>query len=279
MRAIAEEERLMPHFHLSVQAGDDMILKRMKRRHSRDDTIEFCETVRRLRPEAAFGADLIAGFPTESEAMFANTLGLVDEAGLTYLHVFPFSPRPGTPAARMPQLSRKLVKDRARADCAPRARPPWPRISQQLQGSDAGTSGGAGRASAARRASRRCALRARPSRAVSCRVRITGADGKHLIGTSMRTFGEAPPPPTLMERLKSGLSRSTGALGANLAGVFTKTKLDAETVAELEEALIAADLGAGLAAKLAAAVAKGRYDKEISEGELRAVLAEEIAQA
>jgi len=113
MRAIAEEERLMPHFHLSVQAGDDIILKRMKRRHSRDDTIRFCETVRRLRPEAAFGADLIAGFPTESEAMFANTLGLVDEAGLTYLHVFPFSPRPGTPAARMPQLSRKLVKDRA----------------------------------------------------------------------------------------------------------------------------------------------------------------------
>jgi threonylcarbamoyladenosine tRNA methylthiotransferase MtaB len=114
MRAIAEEERLMPHFHLSVQAGDDMILKRMKRRHARKDTIAFCDEVRRLRPDAAFGADLIAGFPTESEAMFANTLALVDDAGLAYLHVFPFSARKGTPAARMPQLDRRLVKDRAR---------------------------------------------------------------------------------------------------------------------------------------------------------------------
>src|ERR1700742_2030756 len=93
MRAIAEEERLMPHFHLSAQSGDDLILKRMKRRHSRADTIAFCDTVRRLRPEAAFGADLITGFPTESEAMFANSLKLVDEAGLTQLHVFPFSAR------------------------------------------------------------------------------------------------------------------------------------------------------------------------------------------
>jgi threonylcarbamoyladenosine tRNA methylthiotransferase MtaB len=113
LRAIAEEARLMPHFHLSVQAGDDLILKRMKRRHTRADTIAFCETVRRLRPTAAFGADLIAGFPTESEAMFRNTLGLVDAAGLTALHVFPFSPRPGTPAARMPQLDRSIIKDRA----------------------------------------------------------------------------------------------------------------------------------------------------------------------
>jgi threonylcarbamoyladenosine tRNA methylthiotransferase MtaB len=113
MRAIAEEKRLMPHFHLSVQSGDDMILKRMKRRHSRADTIAFCEEVRRLRPEAAFGADFIAGFPTETEDMFENTLKLVDEAGLSTLHVFPFSVRKGTPAARMPQLDRKLVKDRA----------------------------------------------------------------------------------------------------------------------------------------------------------------------
>jgi threonylcarbamoyladenosine tRNA methylthiotransferase MtaB len=113
MTAIAEEERLMPHFHLSVQSGDDMILKRMKRRHSRADTIRFCEAVRAQRPEAAFGADLIAGFPTETEEMFANTLKLVDEAGLQMLHVFPFSPRTGTPAARMPQVPRELVKDRA----------------------------------------------------------------------------------------------------------------------------------------------------------------------
>jgi threonylcarbamoyladenosine tRNA methylthiotransferase MtaB len=113
LRAAAEEERLMPHFHLSAQSGDDMILKRMKRRHSRADTIAFCEAVRRKRPDAAFSADLIAGFPTETEAMFENTLKLVDDAGLSQLHVFPFSPRPGTPAAKMPQLPRALVKERA----------------------------------------------------------------------------------------------------------------------------------------------------------------------
>ena len=113
LRAVAEEERLMPHFHLSAQSGDDMILKRMKRRHKRADTIRFCETVRRLRPDAAFGADLIAGFPTESEEMFENTLRLVDDAGLTLLHVFPFSPRKGTPAARMPQLPHAEVRERA----------------------------------------------------------------------------------------------------------------------------------------------------------------------
>ncbi|HJT44283.1 MAG TPA: tRNA (N(6)-L-threonylcarbamoyladenosine(37)-C(2))-methylthiotransferase MtaB [Rhizomicrobium sp.] len=113
MRMIAEEERLMPHFHLSAQSGDDMILKRMKRRHSRADMIAFCDTVRRYRPDAAFGADFIAGFPTETQAMFENSLSLVDEAGLSRLHVFPFSPRPGTAACKMPQLPRATVKQRA----------------------------------------------------------------------------------------------------------------------------------------------------------------------
>jgi threonylcarbamoyladenosine tRNA methylthiotransferase MtaB len=113
MRAIAEEQRLMPHFHLSAQSGDDMILKRMKRRHSRAHTVAFCNAVRRVRPDAAFGADLIAGFPTETEAMFENTRALVDDAGLSYLHVFPFSARTGTPAARMPQPPRSVVKERA----------------------------------------------------------------------------------------------------------------------------------------------------------------------
>jgi len=112
--ALANESRLMPHLHLSLQAGDDLILKRMKRRHLRKDAIEFCAQVRRLRPDVAFGADIIAGFPTESEAMFTRSLDLVDECGLTQLHVFPFSPRPGTPAARMPQVERALVKERAR---------------------------------------------------------------------------------------------------------------------------------------------------------------------
>jgi len=111
--AIANEPRLMPHLHLSLQAGDDLILKRMKRRHTRTDAIAFCNRVRRLRPDVAFGADIIAGFPTETEDMFARSLDLVEECGLTQLHVFPFSPRPGTPAARMPQLDRAVVKQRA----------------------------------------------------------------------------------------------------------------------------------------------------------------------
>jgi threonylcarbamoyladenosine tRNA methylthiotransferase MtaB len=112
--AFANDARLMPHLHLSLQAGDDLILKRMKRRHLRADAIAFCYQVRRLRPDVAFGADIIAGFPTETEDMFARSLDLVDECGLTHLHVFPYSPRPGTPAARMPQVARALVKERAR---------------------------------------------------------------------------------------------------------------------------------------------------------------------
>jgi threonylcarbamoyladenosine tRNA methylthiotransferase MtaB len=112
--AFAQDERLMPHLHLSLQAGDDLILKRMKRRHARKDAIAFCDSLRRLRPDVVFGADIIAGFPTETEAMFRNSLDLVDDCGLTHLHVFPFSARTGTPAARMPQLSRTTVKERAR---------------------------------------------------------------------------------------------------------------------------------------------------------------------
>jgi threonylcarbamoyladenosine tRNA methylthiotransferase MtaB len=111
--ALANETRLMPHLHLSLQAGDDLILKRMKRRHSRADAIGFCEQARRLRPDLVFGADIIAGFPTETEEMFSRSLELVNECGLTYLHVFPYSPRPGTPAARMPQVPRAVAKKRA----------------------------------------------------------------------------------------------------------------------------------------------------------------------
>jgi len=111
---IADEERLMPHLHLSLQSGDDLILKRMKRRHSRSEAIEFCAQVRRLRPNIALGADIIAGFPTESEEMFARSQDLVEECDLTFLHVFPYSSRPGTPAARMPQVSGEQVKQRAR---------------------------------------------------------------------------------------------------------------------------------------------------------------------
>jgi len=113
--AIEEEERLMPHLHLSLQAGDDMILKRMKRRHLRDDAIRFCDDVRRRRPDVVFGADIIAGFPTETDAMFENSIRLVEDCGLTFLHVFPYSVRPGTSAAKMPQVNGADIKARAKA--------------------------------------------------------------------------------------------------------------------------------------------------------------------
>ena len=112
-RLIAEEPRLLPHLHLSLQAGDDLTLKRMKRRHTRAEALATCARARELQPGIALGADLIAGFPTEDETMFQNTLDLVDAARLDYVHVFPFSPRPGTPAARMPQVSRATVRERA----------------------------------------------------------------------------------------------------------------------------------------------------------------------
>ena len=111
---IASDERLMPHLHLSLQSGDDLILKRMKRRHARRDAIEFCAQVRRLRPDIALGADIIAGFPTETEDAFARSEALVEECGLTFLHVFPYSPRPGTPAARMPQVAGQTIRQRAK---------------------------------------------------------------------------------------------------------------------------------------------------------------------
>jgi threonylcarbamoyladenosine tRNA methylthiotransferase MtaB len=114
LKALADEERLMPHLHLSLQAGHDVILKRMKRRHTRADAIRFCEEARRLRPDLRLGADMIAGFPTETEAMFAASLDLLDACGITHLHVFPFSPRPGTPAARMPPCPAPEIRARAR---------------------------------------------------------------------------------------------------------------------------------------------------------------------
>ncbi len=112
-RLLAEEKRLMPHLHLSLQAGDDLILKRMKRRHSRADAVNAARRARALRPEVALGADLIAGFPTETEEMFGRSLELIGECGLAFVHVFPYSPRPGTPAARMPQLPGPVIKERA----------------------------------------------------------------------------------------------------------------------------------------------------------------------
>jgi threonylcarbamoyladenosine tRNA methylthiotransferase MtaB len=112
-RLVAEEKRLMPHLHLSLQSGDDLILKRMKRRHLRADAIAVAHRARALRPELALGADLVAGFPTETEDMFRRSLDLIEECGLAFVHVFPYSPRPGTPAARMPPVANAVVKERA----------------------------------------------------------------------------------------------------------------------------------------------------------------------
>ena len=113
MKAIATEKRLMPHLHLSLQHGDDLILKRMKRRHSRNDAIKFCEDARKMRPEITFGADIIAGFPTETDEHFESSINLIKDCGLTWLHIFPYSPREGTPAARMPQVNGNQIKRRA----------------------------------------------------------------------------------------------------------------------------------------------------------------------
>lgn len=113
-KLLATEKRLMPHLHISLQAGDDLILKRMKRRHLRPDLLKFCQKARQARPDVIFGADIIAGFPTETEEMFQNTLNIIEDCDLTFCHIFPYSPRPGTPAARMPQVNRPIIKERAK---------------------------------------------------------------------------------------------------------------------------------------------------------------------
>jgi threonylcarbamoyladenosine tRNA methylthiotransferase MtaB len=189
MRAIAEEERLMPHFHLSAQSGDDMILKRMKRRHMRAHTVTFCAEVRRLRPEAAYGADLIAGFPTETEAMFENTRALIGDAGLSYLHVFPFSPRRGTPVARMPQLPRTLVKERAarlrEAGAAALSR----RLASLIASEQDILVEQPGEGRTPCFAVVRFDGEARPGDIA--RVRVTGADGRTLIGAAAQPAARA----------------------------------------------------------------------------------------
>ncbi|MCB4769959.1 tRNA (N(6)-L-threonylcarbamoyladenosine(37)-C(2))-methylthiotransferase MtaB [Ancylobacter sp. Lp-2] len=183
IRAIAEEERLMPHLHLSLQAGDDLILKRMKRRHSRSDAIRFCASIRRARPDMVFGADIIAGFPTETEAHFRNSLALVDDCGLTHLHVFPFSARRGTPAARMPQLPGDAVKERAR-----RLREKGASALLRHLASAIGTraevlaeAGGLART----RAFTPVRLGTPMPRGSIGEVRIAGHDGTHLLGTRL----------------------------------------------------------------------------------------------
>ena len=182
---IAHEPRLMPHIHLSLQAGDDMILKRMKRRHSRAQAVELAAKLKALRPEIAIGADLIAGFPTEDAAMFANTLALIDDCAIALAHIFPYSPRAGTPAARMPQVARDVIRERAarlRAAAA-RAKAAWleeqvGQVTKVLVELD-GTSGHA--ANFARVTLLPSDL-VRPNSII--RARITGVDGDALIGAA-----------------------------------------------------------------------------------------------
>jgi len=180
---LKSEPRLMPHLHLSLQAGDDMILKRMKRRHTRADAIRFCAELRKARPDFVFGADIIAGFPTETEAMFENSLALVEECGLTFLHVFPFSPRRGTPAARMPQVDGGTIKSRAarlrkagEAALAQHLERHVGRISESLIERN-------GKARLADFTPIKLAKAGEPGRLVQ--TRITGHDGTHLLGENV----------------------------------------------------------------------------------------------
>ena len=177
--ALADEPRLMPHVHLSLQAGSDMILKRMKRRHLRADAIRFCDEARRLRPDIVFGADLIAGFPTETEAMFSDTLALVDDCGLSFLHVFPYSARQGTPAARMPAVDRGVVKERAQRLRAKGDAALHRHLSGQLGRILDGVVEGEGMGRAADFTSVRLAGQGAGARV---RARVTGHDNRTLLG-------------------------------------------------------------------------------------------------
>ncbi len=181
--AIAEEERLCPYLHLSLQAGDDMILKRMKRRHLRDDAIALTRRLRAVRPDIAFGADLIAGFPTETEAMFENSLRLVDECDLSFLHVFPYSPRPGTPAARMPQVDGAVIKDRAARLRAKGEQALTRHLERRVGAEMTALMERDGQARGADFSPIAIDAPARPGALV--RVRITGHDGTRLIGEAM----------------------------------------------------------------------------------------------
>ena len=180
----------MPHLHLSLQSGDDLILKRMKRRHSRADGGGAHEQLRRLRPDIVFGADIIAGFPTETEAMFARSLALVEDCGLTHLHVFPYSPRPGTPAARMPQVARDVAKDRARrlreAGAAALARHLDGEVGQRRR-----VLTETRRYRPHRAFHRGTVARLRSRRAASSRLSVSGHDGTKLIGTTSERIEQA----------------------------------------------------------------------------------------
>ncbi|MDE0347635.1 MAG: radical SAM protein, partial [Boseongicola sp.] len=198
LEVIATDSRFMPHLHLSLQSGDDMILKRMKRRHLRDDAIRFCREVRVLRPDMVFGADIIAGFPTETEEMFENSLKLVDECELTWLHVFPYSPRPGTPAARMPQVDGRTVRARAARLRAAGARAVTRHLDAQVGTTrtvltEAPTMGRTEQFAVVRLSS------AQPEGAL-IKARVSGHDGRELAGDPVKRVREAVNRPSGKDR-------------------------------------------------------------------------------
>ena len=261
---IAGEPRLMPHFHLSLQAGDDLILKRMKRRHSRADAVRTVERIKAARPDATIGADLIAGFPTETEDMALNSLKLLDDCDVIAAHVFPFSPRPDTPAARMPQLPRELVKARAARlrEAAAARRDRWLdslagsrpcRCSSNPTTRDTATISRRSW-SPAPHGARRAAARHRPRRRPSRR----------------RPWHELarPPPRRLHQDRRQGRRQPHRAGRAHQA-------LDTATLDDIEEALIASDLGPEASKRIREAIAARRFE-QLDERGLRTILAEEI---
>ena len=312
-RLLAEERRLMPHLHLSLQAGDDLILKRMKRRHSRAEAIDVARRARALRPEVALGADLIAGFPTETEDMFRRSLDLVAECGLAFVHVFPYSARPGTPAARMPQLPGPLVKERAarlraageaalaaelalagrqRNRCPDRA--PGNRPSRVLCAVSFSASGSRrlGPAHASRRQQREQPCRSTgPMRFWRRREGTETADAfaedaeslpverrvHRLKRRSQNLHRKAREERRgWFGRLRAGMARSSARLTQGINTIFNRRRLDDEALLELEELLIASDMGVGVAGEVTEALRKTRFNQEVSPEEVRAALADQV---
>jgi hypothetical protein len=262
---LADEDRVMPHVHLSLQHGDDLILKRMKRRHTRADAVRLVERLRSRRADIAIGADLIAGFPTEDEAMHAANLSVMRELGVVHGHVFPYSPRPGTPAARMPQVSPATIRARAaelRAEVAA-VRGVWLR---GLLGT---------RAVGARREPTAPATRAispgspcPPARRAARRRGHAARDRGRPAAMSEASW---------TERLFGGFRKTSERLSENLTAAVSTAKLDDATLDQVEDALILSDLGPSAAARIRAKLAEKRFGLAITERELKEAVAEEIA--
>ncbi|MBF0248656.1 MAG: signal recognition particle-docking protein FtsY, partial [Alphaproteobacteria bacterium] len=270
---LATEPRLMPHLHLSLQAADDMVLKRMKRRHEVADIANVIATARVARPDVVFGADLIAGFPTETDGMFETTLRHVEDWDIAYLHVFPYSARPGTPAADMPQVPGDVAKERARKlrEAGDRANHRHIRSLVKTHGPVLMETERDGRTESFAPVKMNDPFE--PGAVVDAyfMTDINGVlQGKHHIVKETSAW---------VKKLSSGLGKSKDNITANIAAVFSaKRRLDDDLLEQLEEALIVSDMGVSTAARLGAELAKTRYDQEVSEREVREAFARHIAE-